>query len=64
MTAVARPRLSLGLVATFCGLVAVLHFLESAFNSGHLISEYQLSGHGWTMSSAFCSLGIGAMLLA
>lgn len=59
-----RARLSLGLVATFWGLLAMLHFLEPAFNSGHLISEYQLSRHGWMMSLAFCSLGIGAMLLA
>jgi hypothetical protein len=61
---VVRARLSLGLVATFWGLLAMLHVLEPAFNSGHLISEYQLSRHGWMMSLAFCSLGIGAMLLA
>jgi Protein of unknown function (DUF998) len=61
---VIRARLSLGLVGTFLGLLAILHFLESEFNSGHLISEYQLSRRGWMMSSAFCSLGIGVMLLA
>jgi Protein of unknown function (DUF998) len=59
-----RARLSLGLVATFLGLLALLHFLEPEFNSGHLISEYQLGRHGWMMSLAFCSFGIGAMLLA
>jgi Protein of unknown function (DUF998) len=59
-----RARLSLGLVATFLGLLAILHFLEPEFNSGHLISEYQLGRHGWMMSLAFCTLGIGAMLLA
>jgi Protein of unknown function (DUF998) len=59
-----RARLALGLVATFLGLLAILHFLEPEFNSGHLISEYQLSSHGWMMSLAFCSFGIGAMLLA
>jgi hypothetical protein len=42
-----RARLSFGLVATFMGLLAVLHFLEPEFNSGHLISEYQLGRHGW-----------------
>jgi Protein of unknown function (DUF998) len=61
---VVRARLSLGLVATFLGLLAILHFCEPKLNSGHLISEYQLSSHGWMMSLAFCSLGIGAMLLA
>jgi hypothetical protein len=59
-----RARLSLGLVATFLGLLASLHFLEPEFNSGHLISEYQLGSHGWIMSLAFCAFGIGAMLLA
>jgi hypothetical protein len=59
-----RARLSLGLVATFLGLLASLHFLEPEFNSGHLISEYQLGSHGWIMSLAFCTFGIGAMLLA
>jgi Protein of unknown function (DUF998) len=59
-----RARLSFGLVATFIGFLAVLHFLEPEFNSGHLISEYQLGRHGWMMSLAFCSFGIGAMLLA
>jgi hypothetical protein len=59
-----QARLSLGLVATFLGLLALLHFLEPEFNSGHLISEYQLGRHGWMMSLAFCSFGIGAMLLA
>jgi hypothetical protein len=37
-----RARLSLGLVATFLGLLAVLHCLEPEFNSGHLINEYRL----------------------
>jgi Protein of unknown function (DUF998) len=59
-----RARLSLGLVATFLSLLTVLHVLEPEFNAGHLISEYQLGRHGWMMSLAFCSLGIGAMLLA
>jgi hypothetical protein len=59
-----RARLSFGLVTTFLGLLAVLHVLEPEFNSGHLISEYQLGRHGWVMSLAFCSLGMGAMLLA
>jgi hypothetical protein len=57
-------RLSLVLVATFLGLLAVLHLLEPEFNCGHLISEYQLGSYGWVMSLAFCSFGIGAMLLA
>jgi Protein of unknown function (DUF998) len=51
-------------VATFLSLLTVLHVLEPEFNAGHLISEYQLGRHGWMMSLAFCSLGIGAMLLA
>jgi Protein of unknown function (DUF998) len=59
-----RARLSLGLVATFLGLLATLHFLEPEFNSGHLISEYQLNRKGWVMSLAFCSFGMGSMLLA
>jgi hypothetical protein len=37
---VIRARLSLGLVATFLGLLAILHFLEPELNSGYLISEY------------------------
>jgi Protein of unknown function (DUF998) len=57
-------RLALGLVATFLGLLALLHFLEPEFNSGHLISEYQLGSAGWVMSLAFSSFGLGAMLLA
>src|SRR5262245_3050279 len=61
---VIRARLSLGLLATFLSLLAVLHFLEPEFNRGHLISEYQLGSYGWMMSLAFCSFGIGAMLLA
>jgi Protein of unknown function (DUF998) len=61
---VVRARLSLGLVATFVGLLGILHFLEPAYNTGHLISEYQLSNHGWMMSLAFCSFGLGATLLA
>jgi hypothetical protein len=51
-------------MATFLGLLALLHFLEPEYNSGHLISEYQLGRHGWMMSLAFGSFGIGAMLLA
>jgi hypothetical protein len=60
---VVRARLSLGLVATFMGLLAILHFREPEVTS-HLISDYQLGRHGWMMSLAFCSLGFGAMLLA
>ena len=59
-----RARLSLSLVATFIGLLTVLHFLEPEFNSGHPISKCQLGRFGWTMPLAFCSFGIGAMLLA
>jgi hypothetical protein len=59
-----RGRLSLSLVATFIGLLAVLHFLKPEFNSGHLISESQLGRFGSMMSLAFWSFGIGAMLLA
>jgi hypothetical protein len=59
-----RARLSLGLVAMFLGLLAALPVLEPEFNSGHLISEYQLGRHGWMMSLAFCAFGIGVMLLA
>jgi hypothetical protein len=64
VVSVIRARLSLGLVAAFVGLLGILHFLEPGFNVGHLISEYQLSRHGWMMSVAFCSFGSGAMLLA
>jgi len=42
----------------------VLHVLEPEFNSGHLISEYQLGDYGFLMSLAFCLLGAGALLLA
>jgi hypothetical protein len=59
-----RARLSLGLVTTFLGLLVILHFLEPEFNSGHLISEYQLGSHGWIMSLAFCTFGIGVVVLA
>jgi hypothetical protein len=51
------------MVSVFVGLLALLHLLEPAF-IGRLISEYQLSRHGWMMSSAFGSFGVGAMLLA
>jgi hypothetical protein len=50
------PRKTLGLVATFLGLLGLLHFLEPEF-SGRLISEYQVSRHGWMLSSAFCWRG-------
>jgi len=60
---VIRARVSLALVATFLGLTAILHFIEPEFNSGRLISEYQLGRHGWMMSLAFCSFGLGAILL-
>jgi hypothetical protein len=62
-TPLIRARLSLGLVAPFLALLGTLAFLEPAFNSGHLISEYQLGNKGWMMSVAFC-FGMGAMLLA
>src|SRR5262249_27924015 len=60
---VIRARVPLALVATFLGLTAILHFIEPEFNSGRLISEYQLGRHGWMMSLAFCSFGLGAILL-
>src|SRR5262245_29939358 len=56
-------RLSLGLSVTFLALLTVLHVLEPEFNSGHLISEYQLGRYGVLMSLAFCLLGAGALLL-
>lgn len=57
-------RLSLGLSVAFLALLAVLHVLEPEFNSGHLISEYQLGDYGFLMSLAFCFLGTSALLLA
>src|SRR5262245_31559610 len=57
-------RLSLGLSVTFLALLAMLHVLEPEFNSGHLISEYQLGDYGFLMSLAFCLLGASALLLA
>jgi hypothetical protein len=57
-------RLSLGLSVTFLALLTVLHVLEPEFNSGHLISEYQLGDYGFLMSLAFCLLGASALLLA
>jgi len=57
-------RLSLGLCVVFLALLATLHVLESGFNSGHLISEYQLGDYGFLMSLAFCLLGVSALLLA
>lgn len=57
-------RLSLGLSVTFLVLLAMLHVLEPEFNSGHLISEYQLGDYGFLMSAAFCFLGASALLLA
>ncbi len=42
----------------------MLHILEPQFNSGHLISEYQLGDYGFLMSLAFCLLGASALLLA
>ena len=56
--------LSLGLSAAFLALLALLHVLEPQFNSGHLISEYQLGDWGFLMSLAFCLLGASALLLA
>jgi hypothetical protein len=47
-------RLSLGLSAAFPALLAALHVLEPEFNSGHVISEYQLGDYGVL---AFCLLG-------
>ena len=57
-------RLSLGLSVAFFALLAVLHVLEPEFNSGHLISEYQLGDYGFMMSLAFCLLGASALLVA
>jgi hypothetical protein len=57
-------RLSLGLSVTFLVLLTVLHVLEPEFNSGHLISEYQLGDYGFLMSLAFCLLGASATLVA
>jgi Protein of unknown function (DUF998) len=57
-------RLSLGLSVAFLVLLTVLHVLEPEFNSGHLISEYQLGDYGLLMSLAFCLLGASALLLA
>jgi hypothetical protein len=59
-----RACLSVAPVATFVGLLTILHVLEPQMNSGHLISEYQLTRHGWMMSLAFCSFGVSAMLVA
>src|SRR5262245_52233571 len=42
-------RLSFGLSVAFLALLAVLHVLEPEFNSGHLISEYQLGKYGCLM---------------
>ena len=57
-------RLSLGLSVVFLALLATLHVLEPEFNSGHVISEYQLGDYGFLMSLAFCILGVSALLLA
>jgi hypothetical protein len=57
-------RLSLGLSVVFLALLATLHVLEPEFNSGHVISEYQLGDYGFLMSFAFCLLGASALLLA
>jgi hypothetical protein len=57
-------RLSLGLSVAFLALLTVLHVLDPEFNSGHLISEYQLGAYGSLMSLAFCLLGASALLLA
>ena len=57
-------RLSLGLSVAFLALLTGLHVLEPDFNSGHLISEYQLGDYGFLMSLAFCFLGSSALLLA
>jgi hypothetical protein len=57
-------RFSLGLSGAFFALLAVLHVLEPEFNSGHLISEYQLGDYGFLMSLAFCLLGASALLVA
>jgi hypothetical protein len=56
-------QLSLGLTAAFVALLFALHFLEPEFNSGHMISEYQLSEHGSLMSLAFFCLGASSLLL-
>ena len=56
--------LSLALPVLFLALLAVLHVLEPEYNSGHLISEYQLGDYGFLMSLAFCLLGASALLLA
>jgi len=57
-------RFSLGLSIAFVALLMALHFLEPEFNSGHLISEYQLGNYGFLMSLAFCLMGVGVVLLA
>jgi hypothetical protein len=57
-------RLSLGLAVAFLVLLTGLHVLEPQFNSGHLISEYQLGDYGFVMSLAFGFMGASAVLLA
>jgi hypothetical protein len=56
--------LSLGLSVAFLALLALLHMLKPEFNTGHLISEYQLGEYGFLMSLAFCLLGASAVVLA
>jgi hypothetical protein len=51
-------RFSLGLSVVFVALLMALHVLEPEFNSGHLISEYQLGNYGFLMSLAFCLVGM------
>jgi hypothetical protein len=50
-------------VITFLILLAVLHFLEPAFNPPHLISEYELGTFGFLMSFAFFCMGAGTIFL-
>jgi hypothetical protein len=57
-------RASLVLTSVFLALLAALHALDPQYNSGHVISEYQLGAYGLLMSLAFCLLGAGVLLLA
>jgi len=57
-------RLSQGLSVLFIALLTMLHVLEPEFNTGHLISEYQLGDYGFLMSLAFGLLGVSVALVA
>jgi len=56
--------LAIGCVASFVGILALLHVLRADLDpSWHFISEYEIGRHGWLMQGAFLLLAAANVAL-